>query len=336
MADKFIISAGDLTLRNISTTQWVMRSTTLMNTGIEESVQQQIIRGGKNAPTRYKYGYQKEFTLSAEDCKWNPTAIALNNGTTVQNGTRTVTKVESNVTLGSSGEYTLAETPNSSTVAIEYGDSMVNVAPVGDVVTYASWANNTVNVIYTYAKATVDYITIGASSFPGAYDCTIDADLFDDDHGQIKVGSVQINIPRLQLDGNASYTIDMNNPFTTSFSGSALADDSGNYAYITIILDSSDIYSEISDLWLSPDSDTLDISDGDTLTLTAHGYRGSSKDDIINPTGVTYSSDDEAVATVGASTGVITLVGAGSCTITGSLTVGSNTYTGVCNLTVTA
>jgi uncharacterized protein YjdB len=297
-------------------------------------VQSQNIYGGKGAALQYTYNYQKQIDVTTEDCEWKPEYIALNNGTTVGNGSVTTQKTET-ITLDGSGEGTLSETPTSAKVALINSSGVINnVTPSGTTVTYLSWASTTVTAIYDYSSASTDHITIDADQFPGTYVLIMDADLFDKDNGQIKIGSVQIRINRFKLTGNQTWTFDMQNPFTTGFSGSALKDANGNYATITIVRDSTDVLSEIIDLWLSPDSETLDHSAGDTVTLTAYGYRGSGKDVIVSPDGVTYESSDEGAALVGETTGVVTTVAAGSSTITATLTVGTTDYTGTCQITV--
>lgn len=71
---------------------------------------------------------------------------------------------------------------------------------------------------------------------------------------------------------------------------------------------------------------SVSVAAGSTVTLEA----------ICDPsTGtVTWSSNNEAKATV--EDGVVTGVAAGSATITASMTVGDNTYTDTCSVTVTA
>lgn len=63
---------------------------------------------------------------------------------------------------------------------------------------------------------------------------------------------------------------------------------------------------------------------GETLTLTG------------NAEGIVWSTDNEAVATVNASTGVVTAVSAGGAVITATANVGGNEISGVYAITVTA
>lgn len=73
------------------------------------------------------------------------------------------------------------------------------------------------------------------------------------------------------------------------------------------------------------DKNEVTVEKSDTVTLIASTY----------PVGetVTWSSDDTDVATV--SGGVVTGVAEGTATITASITVGGNTYTDACEVTVT-
>jgi hypothetical protein len=331
---QYVVSTVDITLKDPSTEQVVAHSQTLMNGSLEQSVQSQDIYGGKGAALQYTYNYQKKLDVTTEDCEWKPEYVALNNGTTVANGSVTAQKTEV-IALDGSGEGTLSETPTSTKVALISASGVINnVTPSGTTVTYLAWASTSVTAVYDYSSATTDYIVIDAEQFPGTFILVMDADLFDKDNGQIKIGSVQIRINRFKLAGNQTWTFDMQNPFTTGFAGAALKDANGNYATITIVRDSTDVLAEIIDLWLSPDSDTLDDSDGDELQLVAYGYRGSGKDVIVDPDGVTYASSNEAVATVGETTGLVDTAGAGSCVITGTLTVGGVSLTGSCSITV--
>lgn len=73
--------------------------------------------------------------------------------------------------------------------------------------------------------------------------------------------------------------------------------------------------------------ESITLADGDTATLVA---------DVI-PAGatVTWSSANTSVASVGASTGVVTAEGAGNTIITASITVNSVTYTATTTVIVT-
>ena len=332
--NQFVVSTVDITLKDPSTEQVIAYSETIMNGSLEQSVQSQNIYGGKGASLQYTYNYQKQIDVTTEDCEFKPEYVALINGTTVGNDAVTAQKKEL-ITLDGSGEGTLSETPKGSKVALINSSGVINnVVPSGTTVTYVSWANETVTAVYDYSSANTDHITISADQFPGTYILIMDADLFDKDNGQVKIGSVQIRINRFKMTGNQSWTFDMQNPFTTGFSGTALKDANGNYATVTIIRDSKDVMADIIDLWLYPDSDTLDLSDGDTVTLIPKADRGSGKDYIVNPPGVTFESSDDAVALVGETTGVVTPVVAGSATITATLTVGTTDFTGTCQITV--
>lgn len=335
--DQYVASTVDISVKDPTTENIIAISRTLMNAGLTQSVQSQDIYGGKGAELQYTYNYQKKLDVTVEDCEWKPEYIALNNGwTSISNDAVTAQMDGEDITLDGSGVGTVSQTPTSTYVTLENSSgTKAQVTPATKTVTYLAFASQTVKAYYDYSSAGTDYITIDANKFPGTYILTMSADLFDKDNGQIKIGTVQIRINRFKMNGDQTFTFDMQNPFTSGFSGTALKDSSGNYATIAIIRDSTDVNSDIVDLYLYPDSDTMDISDGDILTIVAKGDRGSGLDSVISPSGVTFASDDEAVATVGESTGVITTVSAGTCTITGSLTVGSDTLTGICNLTVT-
>lgn len=82
----------------------------------------------------------------------------------------------------------------------------------------------------------------------------------------------------------------------------------------------------VNDVILSVSPSTLSLSPSDTASLTA------TMSDASTPT-YSWSSDTTSVATV-SSGGLVTAVANGSAVITASATVGSDTYTGTCSVTV--
>lgn len=82
----------------------------------------------------------------------------------------------------------------------------------------------------------------------------------------------------------------------------------------------------VNDVTLSVSPSTLTLSPSDTSSLTA------TMSDASTPT-FSWSSDTPSVATV-SSSGLVTAVANGSAIITASATIGSDTYTGTCSVTV--
>jgi hypothetical protein len=330
--DKYVVSTVDVTLRDPATDQVLAHSRTLMNAVMEQIVQTASIYGGKGAQKQFTFDYQKELNVTVEDCEFKEEIIAFNNGVLVTNGTVKVQKTE-RITLDASGQGTLAETPVGKVGLIDESTGAIsNVTATDKNVTDLTLAGKTVLALYEYNSVNTDHIVIDADKYSGTYVLVMDADLYMKGTGQVKVGSVQVKVDRFKLSGNQTFTFDMSNPFTTGFSGSALSHN-GRYATVSIIRDSADVMDEILDLWLSPDSETLDLSDGDTVTVIPYGYRGSGRDVIVNPPGVTFASSDTTKAEVDEE-GVVTPQAAGSATITASLTVGTKTLTGTCQITV--
>ena len=81
---------------------------------------------------------------------------------------------------------------------------------------------------------------------------------------------------------------------------------------------------EVSGIGVTPSSASLDLSEGETITLEATLYPAGATGSV------TWTSSDTAVATVGETTGVVTPVGTGSATITATCSGKSDT----CSITV--
>ena len=79
-------------------------------------------------------------------------------------------------------------------------------------------------------------------------------------------------------------------------------------------------------LYINLDRSAATIEAGETLSLTAATTSGAT---------VVFASTDTAVATVGASTGLITAVAAGVCVITAKATKSGESVIATCNVTVT-
>ena len=84
--------------------------------------------------------------------------------------------------------------------------------------------------------------------------------------------------------------------------------------------------SESETLYINLDRSRASIVDGSTLTLTATATSGAT---------VVFASTDTSVATVGASTGVVTAVDAGVCVITAKATKSGDSAIATCIVVVT-
>lgn len=336
MANEFILTVGNVEIYQNDVL--VAVSETETSNTITQSVNTQEIRGGEFAQLLLEYSLEKTLEINLTDARWLPEFLAFNNGSNFVSETINSYERESVTLVSDNG--TLSMTPVGDIFVERQNGSIQTVTPTGSNFTVAGAGNETVEVYFRTSKS-VDRLQIEANRFPGTFKLIVRNKIFNSDNGQgTPIGELISVVPNWKVMGNTELTFDMGTPLTSTLNGKALAyndPDSNKTIYADIIIDktSANVNADIVNLFATPDSATLDISEGDTLQITTFGIRGNGRTNISNPTGVTYVSGTPANATVSAS-GLVTPVQAGTSTITCSLVVGSNTYTDTVAIVVQA
>lgn len=315
--------------------------TSNLNSSIEVTMDEQEVNGGKGNKLIYSFKYNRQLTATVEAADWKLEYIAANVGTKITQQLEDIYHIDecNNVV---EGVVTLKDTPVAD-VAVELSTGAIVIIPLEEVTGNAislepfGITKGIVNCTYMY-KAVAKKVVIDAGSAPLVGKLVLSSDKHDSKKG--KVGDVQIVIPSYALDGNFTLDFSADGVSSTSISGKALAvrgdtcsDGSDVYAYITET-DESEEAIAITDIVI--DSPQTIMKVGAKQTLRVVGFK-SVLIETAAIEGVSFSSGTTATATVGASTGEVTAVKAGTTEITASYTTtDGHTYTDTVKITVQA
>lgn len=295
--------------------------TTNLNASLEVSMEEQEVKGGKGNKLLYAFKYGRDLSSKLEAADWKLEYIAMSSGSKITEGMKDVYKLGECVTL-TDGIGVLSATP-AGDVAVELPNgTIITVKPAGTTIDMTKYGltndKDSVKATYQYSRIAKS-ITIDAESTPFVGRLVLDADKHSNKLG--KVGSVQIEIPSFQLDGNFSIEFTPDGVTSTSLEGKALAvegdtcADGSVYAYITEFDETAKAVS-VAEIAATPDTVSLDTAANTTAAISVIGLRGALYSPVeLENTGCTFVSDTPAVAAVDAS-GVITAVAPGSAKIT--------------------
>ncbi len=298
---QFLTSVADAYLFDTDNDTLVLKGKTLLNSSIEQAVENQEIRGGKGSQLQLDYNYAKTLNISIEESQVLEDYIALQNNQPIANELRDY-YIEENVTL-SSGTGTLSNTPINNVYVTMPNGNNITITPTGDSIDLSSngLTNETVKVVYRY-ETSADHIVINADEFPKSYKLVLNAD-FRTKSG--KTAEMQLTVPKYKIDGN--FTLDLSHDGVSSFTinGKALADDNNNYAHIDVI-PVNGTSKELAAIAATPTEVELSASNAsDEQQLTVYGIYGGSYANTIVTDDCTFTSDDTSVAKVDAN-GLIT------------------------------
>lgn len=312
----FLVSVADVVARDIKTKDILFVGKTLINDSIKETVSSKEVNGGFGSALQYEYSYAKKLELSIEDCKFEPTFIALNNGVQIITENSDFYANGETVTLVN-GVGTLANTPIGK-VYVELSDGTNQIiAPVGDTITIGT-INEDVVATYQY-NTSVESISIDADKYASSIEITLIGKIFND-AGLSK--ELNIVVPKFKITGNMDLSFTAEGVMTSKLDGKALATNTGNYA--KILLKSVDGVSIPVTMIACTDA-SLTLAVGATKTLEIIGIRGGVYGNIkmANVADLNFVSDTPATATV-STAGLVTNVAAGAAIITISLKTNAN------------
>lgn len=295
--------------------------TTNLNASLEVTTEEQEVKGGKGNKLLYAFKYGRALSATLEAADWKLEYIAMASGSKITEGAKDVYKLGECVIL-TNGIGILSAVPIGN-VGVELPDgTIVTVKPTGTTIDMTKFGlindKDSVKATYKY-NSKAKTVTIDAESTPFVGRLVLSADKHNNKRG--KVGSVQIEIPSYQLNGNFNIEFTPDGVTSTSLEGKALAvegdtcADGSVYAYITEFDDTEKAIS-VNEIAATPDTIKLDTTTNTTDTISVIGLKGGLYSPIeLDNIDCTFVSDTPATATVD-SNGVVTAVASGTATIT--------------------
>ncbi len=308
MAEKqFLVSVADAFIFDPDTDALVVKGKALLNSSLEQTMQNTEIYAGRGSQLQYEFNYQKLLNISIESADFSPAYLAMQTGSVIKNELSKYYR-EEDVTFDASGNSTLANAPIGNVyVEMENGNN-TTVTPTGSDISVPTLASKVAKVVYQY-NVTTDVIDIPANSFPKAYKLVLTSDVFSPSG---KTAEMQIEAPKFKLDGALTLGLTHDAASTFTLNGKTLADDNSNYAYVKFLpVDSASV--EL--VAITANTADVELNSGETEQLTVYGIRGGAYANIVNPEGTTFVSDTTAVATVDAN-GLVSYVATGTAKIT--------------------
>lgn len=348
MSKKFMVGVGIAYAYDTSENLLFM-SKTLSTSGIEISTSNSEVRAGQGNALQYVYYHSGAMSLNLTDVQWNLSMLAANVGSSIVTGNNVW--VEETVTVtGGAGSVVGTPIVSPDGSSVKYGWVTNNITGVTEKVSFSTKAftttvatNGDVCVRYYSADAASRSVQINASFIPTIARIVIDTQLAssetDVSSGSI-IGKVQCELPRAQFSGAQTINMASDGTSTTDLTAMALSYESGSggcasggyYAKITEIIDSANWYDEV--IALAPSDADIDMLTTDSdLTMTVYAIPASGSAFVAPNADLDFSSSTVGTCTVGAHTGVIHPVGAGSSTISIAITA-KTSVTGAASVTV--
>lgn len=310
-------------------------SKTMLDSSIDISTSNTEVRGGQGDVLQFVYFHTSKFNITATETQWNLGFFSVNAGSPVVTGANVWT--EESVTLGSGGAGTVVGTPIVTSSGNIYGwvtDSAGNTTRItftgSNFTLSGGTSGQVVTVRYYQADAAATQVTISGNFIPSVVRLVLDAQLFSSSGGaqggSSKIGNVLIEVPNAQLTGAQKIDLKSSGVSNTPLALSAVADVNNNYATITEVITNSHWYDQVYALAATVDPITVSTGTPATIDLRAIPVSGNA----FKPpyADITFTSSDVTKATV-SSSGVVTKVATGSCTIECKITAKTSVLTNV-------
>ncbi|WAX16594.1 hypothetical protein LC76P1_00157 [Lysinibacillus phage LC76P1] len=307
--NQFLTSVANVRLFDNTTGDLILNGKALLNSSMTQAIQNQAIYAGKGSKKVYELDYQKELTFAIEDATFSTTYIALQNGTKI-NRELAEYFTDEVVRLDASGKAKLNKVPVGKVHVEQINGTFSQVVAGGtdgDEIEFLPMANKEVTVVYPVSEM-MDTITISGEEFPASVRMELNADIRTN---RGKFGEMIIDAPAFKPNGALELAMTHDGVASSSLEGSCLADNKGNYAYIKIHeIDQAQV--QYTALASNPSKVQLDAVNTPSVTVSVLGIRGGNYNNVLLVnTDLTWTSEDQAVATVDAN-GVITIAAGAS------------------------
>jgi hypothetical protein len=320
---------------DIASDALLFQSRYISESSITTSTNLNAIKGGIGNATLIQIPSDAELKVAMTAQNFTLDGLALNTGSTIMpNG---IYRVQDEVTLGEGGIGKVKSTPYSSLgsrtediVGYVNCSTKVEIDPeTKEFEVPEGKEGDRVCIAYFTQSANAEMFVIGSNFSPKVGRAVLRTPIYSSDgisnsNEGIKVGELQIVIPRAQLDGNLNIDLSQTSNATTVLNMTALVDfsvatgecpkDNGTLGYIVQVIYTDSIWDGIDRLVVVDCGVT--VAEGETEKLNVKGYN-TTTDTLENVPyeDLTFTSKDEETATVDAK-GIVTGVKAGEAVIT--------------------
>ena len=355
MAQLFLGSVGvaEAFIKQNGTVVPVFSANTLTDSSITLGVSAEDVRGGVGAKLLGKFFHTSTFDMSLTDAIFKLEYLQLQLGAEIHKHQGDLFTTETAKGAELVAGKTLAHTPvkiiAGTKPVVMYrkttdSEWKISDSIEGTTLTIAgAEASADYCLKYLYTDAAAEQIIVSANFVPSEVCLYLTANLYAGEAIALETGkpagTITIQIPRFQLDGNVELSMAMASAATIALKGSALANNEGcNEAWYGKIvqLNTGVVWSDGLTALLVEDAERTVAQGSGPITLNVYGVFKDAIPSLVDNKDLTFTAETgkEAVLTVGEHTGVVTLVGAGTATITVTATGNANVEPGIAIITV--
>lgn len=331
----YVQGVYDFEFYSIGTDELLFQSRYITESNITTSTNLNAIKGGIGNATLIQIPSDAELKVQMTAQNFTLEGLGLNTGATIMpNG---VYRVSDEVTLGEGGKGTVKSIPvaalgsrteevvgyvNCATKVTINPETKEFTVPEGE-------EGQKVCISYFTMSASAEMFVIGSNFSPKVGRAVLRTPIYSadgtyDSKAGIKVGELQIVIPRAQLDGNLNLDLSQTSNATTVLNMTALVDwsvqsgtcpsDNGTLGYIVQVLYNTSIWDDIDELVVMDCGVT--VEEGQKARLIVKGYNVATDQMITIPySDLTFKSAADETATVDKD-GLVTGVAQGETTVT--------------------
>lgn len=323
---KFLSSVGTVYLYSNEDGTEIFRGKTLIDSSIEVAVGNTDVRGGIGNSLLYTYYHTAEFMVNVTEAQFNLAFLGASVGSDLSTGVDMFT--EETVTLGGGGAGTLVGTalafPGLSSVFawIRHKDGTIEkVTVTGNSFTATGSSGDVVCARYYALASAAQYININANILPKIGRMVIEAQLNSSDSTVNRIGTMQVIIPKAQLQPSFSIAMQADGVANTPISAKALVDEDLTTAACSSVpvlakiiekIDSANWWDGVVALAIvGGDFELTSVITSKTLQVFALRNDGTAAFVVPDLADVTFSSATVGTATINAA-GVVSRVAAGT------------------------
>ena len=319
-----------------------LTANSLTDSGINASVSEDVIRGGKANARLGSYFYDSNLGLTLTSPVFSLDYFKAKFNADITMGG--IIEANEEVTTVALGEITVVGTPvapyNTTAITGNYKivgtDVWNSITFVGKTATVADLPIGTkVCVKFFVLDSSARLITVNSTMIPKVAYAVGTADEFKSGSdltsltSSAKVGELQVTVPKFQFDPNTDIALTSSGHANISLSGNALINYDasctvgGYYAKIVETTTGGDAFATCIAIGVA-DAD-VELGVGETETLKVYGFYSDASPSLLDNSLLTFTSGTVGVATVGAHTGLVTGAGVGEsiieCTATSKPTL---------------
>ena len=314
---RYLPKVADAVFKYNGSIAFVAKANTSSEVNIQTTMDQ--IRAGQNNVVIGTVLSEKTIDVNFQTPEWRIEFLAANIGETITIGNVNFTVTDIQL-AAVSGVITLPDVPVDGVIyidAVGRGDYVKVTATTKevDLTAYGVTGNACVNVIGCFEK-TGKRVNLSASTSPLVGELILESPIFEGTKGE--VGKSQYVFPAFSLSGNWDHNFGSDVSYeisgTAVATASAVCGEGDSYGYYQeTYLDDSEI-NDFEYIHAVPSAIELGL-DG-TATIEVYGVRSGLYAKTKIDADVTFASSDSTVATVGATTGVVTAAAVGTTYVT--------------------